>query len=64
MTLITFVPMQILYIYPKSNLGDLDEYLNLRGESFSVKLLNDKNLLLWFPGLETPQLDPNSFLLL
>lgn len=42
MTSTTSVPIQILYIYPKSKPGVVGEYLSL-GMSFSEELLNDKN---------------------
>lgn len=54
MASITFVLIQILYIYPKSSSGGLDEYLSLREKSFYVKLLDDKNAAPAAPGTGGP----------
>lgn len=64
MTSVTLVPLQMLYIYPKSSSGVLDEYLSLweRVSQWSCWMI--KLLFQWVTRLETPWLNPNSFLLL
>jgi len=57
-----FVPIQILYISPKSSSGDLDEFLSLQEKSFSVELLHDKNTAPLGPGAEGPPARPRLLL--
>lgn len=59
MTSIIFVPIQLLYFYPKSRPGVLGECLSLGKKSFSEEPLNDKNSAPAGPrDWRTPDLTP------